>query len=101
MILIDYYIGVSILLFGIGSAIVLTRRNILYVLMGIELIFNAANINLVAFGQYEPYLNGQLFTMLTITVAAAESVVALAIVMVLFKKMQSVDLAEIKNLKEK
>lgn len=68
--------------------------------MGIELIFNAANINLVAFGQYDHYLNGQLFAMLIITVAAAESVVALSIVILLFKKLNSVDLAEIKNLKE-
>jgi NADH:ubiquinone oxidoreductase subunit K len=97
---ISYYITVSILLFGIGSAIVLTRRNILYVLMGIELIFNAANINLVAFGQYDRNLNGQLFTMLIITIAAAESVVALSIIILLFKKLNSVDLTEIKNLKE-
>jgi NADH:ubiquinone oxidoreductase subunit K len=97
---VSYYITVSILLFGIGSAIVLTRRNILYVLMGIELIFNAANINLVAFGQYDKYLNGQLFAMLIITVAAAESVVALSIIILLFKKLNSVNLTEIKNLKE-
>jgi NADH:ubiquinone oxidoreductase subunit K len=101
MIPIDYYIIVSVLLFSIGSAIVFTRRNIIYVLMGIELIFNAANINLVAFGQVDPYINGQLFTMLIITVAAAESVVALAIVIVLFKKLDTIDLSEIKNLKEK
>ena len=100
MIPVSYYITVSILLFGIGSAIVLTRRNILYVLMGIELIFNAANINLVAFGQYDKYLNGQLFAMLIITVAAAESVVALSIIILLFKKLNSVNLTEIKNLKE-
>lgn len=100
MIPVHYYIIVSIMLFSIGSAIVLTRRNILYVLMGIELIFNAANINLAAFGQYDYHLNGQLFTMLIITIAAAESVVALAIVILLFKKLNSVDLAEIKNLKE-
>jgi NADH:ubiquinone oxidoreductase subunit K len=101
MIPVDYYIIVSILLFSIGSAIVFTRRNILYVLMGIELIFNAANINLVAFGQLDPYLNGQLFSMLIITVAAAESVVALAIVIVLFKKLNTIDLNEITQLKEK
>jgi NADH:ubiquinone oxidoreductase subunit K len=101
MIPVEYYIIVSILLFSIGSAIVFTRRNILYVLMGIELIFNAANINLVAFGQFDHEINGQLFSMLIITVAAAESVVALAIVIVLFKKLNTVDLSEIKNLKEK
>lgn len=101
MIPIDYYIIVSILLFSIGTAIVFTRRNILYVLMGIELIFNAANINLVAFGQLDPALNGQLFSMLVITVAAAESVVALAIIIVLFKKLNTIDLNEITYLKEK
>ena len=100
MIPVSYYIVVSVLLFSIGSAIVLTRRNILYVLMGIELIFNAANINLAAFGQYDHHLNGQTFSMLIITVAAAEAVVALSIVILLFKKLNSVDLAEIKNLKE-
>jgi NADH:ubiquinone oxidoreductase subunit K len=101
MIPVDYYTIVSILLFSIGTAIVFTRRNIIYVLMGIELIFNAANINLVAFGQLDPNLNGQLFSMLVITVAAAESVVALAIIIVLFKKLNTIDLSELKNLKEK
>ena len=62
----------SALLFGIGAIGVLTRRNIIMVLMCLELMFNAANINLVAVARFRPDLTGQVFTVFTIAVAAAE-----------------------------
>lgn len=92
MIPLSHYLIVSAALFSIGIFGVLSRRNILGVLMGIELMFNAANINLVAFsryltpGQYE----GHIFAIVTITIAAAEAVVGLALVLSIYRNIREV-----------
>jgi NADH-quinone oxidoreductase subunit K len=87
------YLVVSALLFSLGVLAVVIRRNAVNVLMGIELIFNSANINLVAFARYGGYpLSGQLFAIFIIMVAAAEVAVALAIVVTIYKHFKNVNL---------
>ena len=86
MIGIEHYLVVSAALFCLGLLGVLTRRNAINVLMGIELILNSANINLVAFSRYGVgNLQGQLFAVFVIAVAAAEAAVALAIVLTMYR----------------
>jgi NADH:ubiquinone oxidoreductase subunit K len=81
------YLAVAAALFVLGLAMMIARRNLLYVLMGIELILNAANLNFVAFARYaapaggEAALRGQVFALIVILLAVAEAAVALAIVL--------------------
>ena len=87
-----HYLFVSAVLFVLGLFGALTRRNVIGVLMSIELMFNAANINLVAFNRYlhpEAVL-GQAITIFTITVAAAEIVVGLALVLAIYRNISTV-----------
>ena len=82
----DHYLVVSAALFSLGVLGVLTRRNAVNVLMGLELILNSANINLVAFSRYGTgNLQGQMFAIFVIVIAAAEVAVALAIVLTLYR----------------
>ena len=81
----------SLLLYGIGVFGVLTRRNILIVLMSLELILNAANLNFVAFSWAHPDLSGQVFALFVICVAAGEVAVGLAILITLFRNRDSVN----------
>ena len=83
----------------IGIVGVLTRRNVLIVLMSIELMFNAVNINLVAFSKYFQDTIGQVFVIFVITVAAAEAAVGLGIVIALFRNKEKLHLDEIDLLK--
>ena len=83
------------ILFCIGVYGVLARRNGVMVLMSIELILNAVNINLVAFGAMNDDLSGQVFALFVIAVAAAEVGVGLAIVLLIYRNRHSVDLDEI------
>jgi NADH:ubiquinone oxidoreductase subunit K len=101
MIPVEYYLYIGALLFCIGIVIIITKRNAIVVLMGIELILNAANINLVAFSQYDPErLQGQLFALFVIVVAACEAAVALAIVLRVYQYFQTIHLDEVSELKE-
>jgi NADH-quinone oxidoreductase subunit K len=84
------YLFVSAILFGLGVACTIARRNVIYVLMGIELILNAANLNLVAFARFNGGLDGQLFAIFSIILAAAEAAIALAIVLNVFGLFDSV-----------
>ena len=84
----------SMVLFGIGVFGVLTRRNILIVLMSLELILNAANLNFVAFSWVHPSINGQVFALFVICVAAGEVAVGLAILITLFRNRNSVNIDE-------
>lgn len=86
-------------LFCIGIYGVLARRNGVLVLMSIELILNAVNINLVAFGAYHQHLSGQVFALFIIAVAAAEVGVGLAIVLLIYRNRRSIDVAEANLLK--
>jgi NADH-quinone oxidoreductase subunit K len=96
-----HFLTVSALLFGFGLFTVLTRRNAVAILMGIELILNAGILNLVAFARFRTAsIDGQVFGLFGIVLAAAESVVALAIVMQLFRSLRSVDTAQSTELKE-
>src|SRR5690349_24745926 len=77
----DWYLTASAVLFCIGMIGVLTRRNVLVIFMSVELMMNAVNITLVAFGTFLGTLAGQAFVVFVITVAAAEAAVGLAIIM--------------------
>ena len=99
MIPIEYFLGLSAILFVIGAYGVLTKRNAIVVLMCIELMLNAANINFVAFSAYSGNLNGQVFALVSIAIAAAEVAVGLAIIMNLYKTRDTIGLDEINLLR--
>ena len=94
-----HYLILSVALLAIGTIGVLTRRNIVIILMSIELILNAVNINLVAFSQHFNNVNGQVFAIFVITVAVAEAAVGLGILMALFRNKETVLADEIEILK--
>ncbi len=101
MIAIQNYLIISALLFSIGLAIAVTKRNAILILMGIELMLNAVNLNLVSFSQYDPNrLQGQMFVLFIMVVAAAEITVALAIILKLYEYFKNLDLDEINSLKK-
>lgn len=93
------YVALSAVIFLIGVAGVLTRRNPLIMLMAIELMWNAANLTLLAFAR--AWLNnaGHVFAFLVITVAAAEAAIGLAIVLITFRRAQNVDVDEVASLR--
>jgi NADH:ubiquinone oxidoreductase subunit K len=101
LITVHHYLVVSAALFSLGMLGVLTRRNAVNVLMGIELILNSANVNLVAFSRFGmlPNLHGQLFAVFVIVIAAAEVAVALAIVLTLYRLRRTPNLDEADILK--
>ena len=88
-----YYLALAAILFSIGLFGVLTRRNTIGILMSLELMFNAANINFVAFNKFilSEGLVGQMFAIFIIVVAAAEAVVGLAIVLLLYRNWQGIN----------
>lgn len=94
-----HYVVLSAALLLIGTVGFLTRRNIVIVLMSIELILNAVNINLVAFSDHFQEVSGQIFAMFVIAVAVAESAVALGILIALFRNRETVAADEIDLLK--
>jgi NADH-quinone oxidoreductase subunit K len=83
------YIYLSILLFTIGAATVLVRRNAIIIFMGIELMLNAANLAFVTFSRIHGTLDGQVIALFVMVVAAAEVVVGLAIIMAIFRARRS------------
>jgi NADH-quinone oxidoreductase subunit K len=85
------YLTLAAALFAIGLFGVLTRRNAVGILLGIELMLNAVNINLVAFARFHADLGGILFTLFTIAITVAEVAVGLAIVIVIFRVRRTVD----------
>ncbi len=97
----NHFLVVSILLFALGIFGIVTRKNAVMVLMGIELILNAANINFVAFARYGNFgVHGQLYALFVIILAAAEAAIALAIVLNLYKTFAKINVDEVNNLKE-
>ncbi|MBC8155959.1 MAG: NADH-quinone oxidoreductase subunit NuoK [Bacteroidetes bacterium] len=95
------FLLVGAALFSIGLAIVLLKRHAIVVLMGIELMLNAVNVNLVTFSQYDPdRLQGQMMTLFVLVVAAAEAVVAMAIVLQVYRHFRTVQLDELTELKQ-
>lgn len=85
------YLTLAALVFAIGLFGVLTRRNAVGILLGIELMLNAVNINLVAFARFHADLAGILFTLFTISITVAEVAVGLAIVIVIFRVRRTVE----------
>ena len=95
----NQFLFLAAVLFAMGVYGVLARKNGVLVLMSIELILNAVNINLVAFGAYRGTTAGQIFALFVIAIAAAEVGVGLAIVLLIYRNRQSVDLTGIDSLK--
>ena len=97
-----YYLLLSALLFAIGLAGALTRRNAIIVLIGIELMLNAANLNFIAFWRYGPHplaLTGVMFVIFSIGVAAAEAAVGLALIISIYRHCRTTDLDQLNSLK--
>jgi NADH-quinone oxidoreductase subunit K len=105
MITLGDYLVVSGILFVIGFAGVMLRRNLIIILMSLELMLNAANLSLVAFSRFRvdsagvPNYNAQVFVFFIITVAAAEVAVGLAIVVALYRTRQTTDIKDISSLR--
>ena len=97
-----HYLSVAAVLFGLGLFTVMTRKNAVGILLGVELILNAANVNFVAFHKYNPspVLTGQVFALMVIVLAAAEAAVALAIVLAIYMNMKTIDVTEADTLRE-
>lgn len=96
----EHYLMVAAALFCLGILAVATRRNAVSVLMGVELILNAANINLVAFARYtDTGLQGHVFALFVIVLAAAEAAVALAIVLNIYRNHQEVNVDRMETLR--
>jgi NADH:ubiquinone oxidoreductase subunit K len=95
------YLALASILFAIGIFGVLTRRNTIGILMSLELMFNAVNINLVTFNKYigPDNLTGQIFATFVIVVAAAEAVVGLAIVLLLYRNWRGIEVDRINLMK--
>jgi NADH-quinone oxidoreductase subunit K len=92
----------SAVLFAIGLALAVTRQNAILVLIGIELMLNAANLNFIAFWRYGPNpqaLTGVLFVLFSIAIAAAEAAVGLALVIAIYRHRKSTDLPSLDSLK--
>jgi len=95
----SFFFLISAILFSIGLIISITKKNTIVVLMGIELMLNAANINFVAMSRFNENISGQYAALFVIVIAAAEAAVALAIVIKLYHYSKTVDLDKINKLK--
>jgi NAD(P)H-quinone oxidoreductase subunit 4L len=97
--MLNQFLLLAALLFCIGVYGVLTRRNGVLVLMSVELILNAVNINLVAFGAFQDNVMGDVFAVFVIAVAAAEVGVGLAMVLLMYRNRRSIDFSDVDMLK--
>ena len=95
----EHYLVVSVLLFCLGLLGVIVRRNLLVIYMSLELMLNAANLALVAFSRFTDNLDGQVFVFFTITVAAAEVSVGLALIVALYRKRQTAHVEDLTTMK--
>lgn len=97
----SHFLIVSAILFALGIYGIATRRNAIMVLMGVELVLNAANVNLIAFSRYgKVNFDGQVAAIFVIILAAAEAAIALAIVLNIYHRFQTVNVDEISMMKE-
>lgn len=99
MVPLDYYLTLSAALFVIGVAGVVIRRNIIVILMSVELMLNAVNLTFIAFSRSLGTMDGQVIVFFVMTVAAAEAVIGLAIVIAVFRHRQTLDPQEMQLLK--
>ena len=99
MITLTHYLVLSAILFTLGFVCVLVRRNAIIIFMCIELMLNAVNLSFVAFAHYLNSMQGQLFVFFTMTVAAAEAAVGLAIIVAVFRNKETVNIDDINIMK--
>lgn len=99
MIPLTFYLGLAALLFSIGLYGVMTHKNGIRVIMCIELMLNSANLNLVAFSSYTNTINGQVFAVFSIALAAAEAAVGFAIFMAIYRIYDKINLDELNILR--
>ncbi|MDP8206964.1 MAG: NADH-quinone oxidoreductase subunit NuoK [Candidatus Electryonea clarkiae] len=95
----NHYLILSAIIFAIGVTGVLTRRNVLIILMSVELMLNSANMTLIAFSHYLQNIDGMVFVFFTMTVAAAEVGIGLAIVVTMFRNKGTIDVGNFNLLK--
>jgi NADH-quinone oxidoreductase subunit K len=97
-----HYLILAALLFGVGLAGALTRRNAVLVLIGVELMLNAANLNFIAFWRFSPHperLTGLMFVLFSIAIGAAEAAIGLALVIAIYRHRQTAQLDRFNSLK--
>jgi NADH-quinone oxidoreductase subunit K len=94
MVPMEWYLLLSAAVFCIGVFGVLTRRNALFFLMSVELMLNAANVNLVAFSMQNGNISGQVFSLFTMALAAAEVAVGIGIILVLYRNFRDIDVTK-------
>lgn len=100
MITLEHYLFLGAIIFTLGVlGIFLNKKNLIIILMSIELILLSVNINFIAFSAYIDDISGQIFAMLTLTVAAAEAAIGLAILVVFFRNLGSIEVNKINQLK--
>ena len=99
MLTLNHFLALSFILFSIGVAGVLLRRNILIVLMSLELVFNSVNISFAAFAYYLQSLSGMVVVVFSITIAAAEVAVGLAILVTVFRRRKTVYVDELNEMR--
>jgi len=99
MVPLNYYLVLSAVIFAIGVAGVLIRRNIIVILMSVELMLNAVNLTFIAFSRSLGSMDGQVIVVFVMTVAAAEAVIGLAIIISVFRHRQTLDPQEMRLLK--
>ena len=100
MITLEHYLFLGAIIFTLGVlGIFLNKKNLIIILMSIELILLSVNINFIAFSAYINDISGQIFAMLTLTVAAAEAAIGLAILVVFFRNLGSIEVSKINQLR--
>ena len=95
----DHYLYLSAILFVMGMIGVMMRRNVIVMLMSIELMLNAVNVSFIAFSRYNENINGQVMVFFVMTIAAAEAAVGLALAVMIFKKFREVNIRFFEHLK--
>jgi len=98
MLPIQYYIGLSVVLFTLGALGVLIRRNAIIIFMSVELMLNSANLAFVAFARMHDSLNGQIFVFFVMAIAAAEVAVGLALIVAIFHSKHHIDIDQLNSL---
>ena len=93
------FVLVSVALLGIGIYGLAVKRNAIRMLFAVEIIVNAANLNLIAFARFMPHSGGQTFALFSIAIAAAEVAIGLALIIVAYRMYQNVDIADFRSLK--
>ena len=95
----NHYLWISGLLFAIGIAGIIIRRNLLVIFMALEMNLNAANLALIAFSKFNKLVDGQVLVFFIIAIAAAEVAVGLAIIVALFRRKQTVSVADLNSMR--